>query len=417
MAVYKAKVTRSFFVLVHRYIGLIIALFLIIAGLTGSIITFYDALDRYINSSIFYILKQDKPLIDPLVLRDKLLIDYPNANIEYVDLETKHGKSIKVYLDPKETDAGYTVLTNDELYADPYTGKVVGERLWGDIGQGLTNLMPFIYRLHYSLALKGLGILIFGVIALLWTLDCFVGAYLTFPPKQKNSTPYTFFYTINYWKNRWSKSWTIRWRAGFYKVHFDLHRAGGLWLWAMLFVFAWSSVGFNLQQVYSPVMRSVFAFNDVDSHLQKLSKPIVTPRVSWVQARAYGREFARQAEQQYGFKVLHESSINYDRNYGVYRYIVKTSDDHHVEFARTRFFIDARTGHLKHIETPKLEQSGDIATNWLLWIHMAKVFGLPMKLFVILIGLSVTALSITGVFIWYKKRKARKYSKKRMMTG
>src|SRR5690606_37615704 len=159
--------------------------------------------------------KQDKPLIDPLVFRNKLLIDYPNADIEYVELETQHGKAIKVYLDSKK-DAGYAQLKNDELYANPYTGEIIGSRLWGDIGQGWTNLMPFIFRLHYSLALKGVGILMFGVIALLWTLDCFIGAYLTFPLTRKEDASRRCSQKISNWKNRWSNSWTIRWRAGFY---------------------------------------------------------------------------------------------------------------------------------------------------------------------------------------------------------
>lgn len=38
------------------------------------------------------------------------------------------------------------------------------------------------------------------------------------------------------------------WEAGGYKLNFDLHRAGGLWLWAMLFILAWSSVAFNLSE-------------------------------------------------------------------------------------------------------------------------------------------------------------------------
>lgn len=41
--------------------------------------------------------------------------------------------------------------------------------------------MPFVYRLHYSLALDTIGTYAFGIIALLWTLDCFIGAYLTLP--------------------------------------------------------------------------------------------------------------------------------------------------------------------------------------------------------------------------------------------
>ncbi|MFQ5415166.1 MAG: PepSY domain-containing protein, partial [Phycisphaerae bacterium] len=58
-------------------------------------------------------------------------------------------------------------------------------RLWGDLSQGLANLMPFVYRLHHSLALGTVGTWIFGVVALLWTLDCFVGAWLTFPPPRR----------------------------------------------------------------------------------------------------------------------------------------------------------------------------------------------------------------------------------------
>lgn len=393
---------------VHRYVGLVITLFLVIAGLTGCIIAFHDELDGYINQSIFYVPRQNQPLLDPLALRDRLLVDYPDANIEYVELETRHGKAIKIYLDPKKTDRGYTTLPNDELYADPYTGKIIGARLWGDIGQGWTNLLPFIYRLHYSLALKGVGILLFGLIALLWTLDCFVAVYLTFPARQKSHSRHELTQRISHWGRRWHKAWKIRWFAGFHKLNFDIHRAGGLWLWAVLFVFAWSSVGFNLQQVYSPVMRTMFAFNDAESHLQKMGSPLELPGISWIEARSYGRQFARQAEQQYGFKVLHESTINYDRSHGVYRYVVKTSDDQHIKQGRTRFYIDAQTGALKHLETPRLDKAGDIATNWLQWIHMARVFGLPMKICVILIGLSVTTLSLTGLFIWYKKRHARK---------
>ena len=406
----RVKSTRSVFVIIHRYIGLITAIFLIIAGITGSIITFYDELDSYINHSIFFVLKQDKLLIDPLALRNKLLLDYPNAKIHYVDLEVKHGKTIKVYLDPKSDLDRF--LPNDELYANPYTGDVVGARLWGDVSQGLKNLMPFIFRLHYSLALKGLGIIFFGIIALLWTIDCFIGAYLTFPPKHKSVTSHK----LSDWKSRWVKSWTIRWHAGFYKKLFDLHRAGGLWLWSMVFIFAWSSVGFNLQTVYSPVMRTVFTFNDADSRLPKAS-PSSSPPIDFIQAREYGRELAKQAELKYHFKVLNETSINYNQNDGVYRYIVKTSNDDNSKSGRTRFYIDAHSGVLRHLETPSLEKSGDIVTNWLSWIHTAHVFGLPMKLFVMFMGISITTLSITGVCIWYKKFKARKFSDKRLKVA
>ncbi|MGZ7192220.1 PepSY domain-containing protein, partial [Streptococcus pyogenes] len=79
-------------------------------------------------------------------------------------------------------------------------------------------------------------------VALLWTLDCFAGAWLTFPAPQRLNAPRP----AKPWLSRWAPSWKLRLSSGAYKLNFDLHRAGGLWTWAMLFVLAWSSVAFNL---------------------------------------------------------------------------------------------------------------------------------------------------------------------------
>nr|WP_306306218.1 PepSY domain-containing protein [Methylomonas koyamae] len=50
----------------------------------------------------------------------------------------------------------------------------------------------------------------------------------------------------------------MKWRGSAYRINFDLHRAGGLWLWLLLLVFAWSSVYMNLSDsVYAPVTRTL----------------------------------------------------------------------------------------------------------------------------------------------------------------
>jgi uncharacterized iron-regulated membrane protein len=40
-------------------------------------------------------------------------------------------------------------------------------------------------------------------------------------------------------------------------------------------------------------------------------------------------------------------------------------------------------------------------------LYMAAVWGLPMQIFVCLMGISVSMLSITGVIVWLRKRRAR----------
>ena len=48
--------------------------------------------------------------------------------------------------------------------------------------------MPFIHRLHISLALGEVGTDLFGIVALFWNFDCLTGAYLNSPSgRRKNS--------------------------------------------------------------------------------------------------------------------------------------------------------------------------------------------------------------------------------------
>ncbi|MEQ1779291.1 MAG: PepSY-associated TM helix domain-containing protein [Nitrosomonas sp.] len=57
---------------------------------------------------------------------------------------------------------------------------------------------------------------------------------------------------------------------------------------------------------------------------------------------------------------------------------------------------------------PDTDSTGDIIHRWIIWLHTARVFGLPMQIAICIIGLIVVTLSITGMMIWLKKRKAQK---------
>ena len=83
--------------------------------------------------------------------------------------------------------------------------------------------------------------------------------------------------TRSFWQ-RWSPAWRIKWSASTYRINFDLHRAGGLWLWLALLVFAWSSVYMNLgDTVYKTVMRTVSEFHEPWADIADLSQPLTTP--------------------------------------------------------------------------------------------------------------------------------------------
>jgi hypothetical protein len=89
----------------------------------------------------------------------------------------------------------------------------------------------------------------FGIAALIWTIDSFVALYLSLPisvRRHEAGTGMAAMVPRRSWWTRWKPSWLVKWRGTLFRVSFDLHRAAGLWVWGILLVFAWSSVGLNL---------------------------------------------------------------------------------------------------------------------------------------------------------------------------
>lgn len=402
---------RPFWVIAHRWAGLTLALFLAVAGLTGSLLPWIEELEAATAPHLHD--AEWQGMADPLAVREQVLQRYPGATVEFLPLTIEPGKALRLYLQwpdprtglPREHGAG--VPDWDDLFLNPVTGEEQGRRQWGAIDQGMKNLMPFLYRLHYSLALGDVGLVVFGLAAMLWTIDCFVGFYLTLPPKaarpkaERPAEPFL---------SRWRPSWRVRWKSTSYKLNFDLHRAGGLWLWPLLLVFAWSSVSFNLPQVYAPVM-SAFGAQDPNAILTDamLPTPRNAPRLDFRAATAIGERLAEPQAARHGLAVLPsgERWIWHVPASGMYVYGFTTGADISHHGGGTRIAFDSDTGALKGVEIPTGVNGANTFSNWIMALHTAHVFGLPYRVFVTVLGLMVTMLSVTGVVIWLKKRSAR----------
>ena len=393
---------RQTFILIHRYVGLVIALFLVVAGLTGSLLTFYHELDTAINPSLMKVEPPHKnaQVMDPLQLREEVALKLPGAVIGRVPLEQKPDEATVFYVDWEDE----STAKDDTWFVNPYTAEILGSRTWGNFSQGKKNLMPFIYRLHYSLALGTVGSYLMGIIALLWTIDCFVGAYITFPPPTKKKR------TPKEWLHRWKPSWLVRANKLFSFV-FTFHRASGLWVWAMLFVFAWSSVGLNLHEVYNPVMKATFGMEKpVYQQIGELEKPLYNPKISWEEAYALCQKYMTAQAQQKGFELQGERGLRYRAAKGYYQYNVRSSLDISEKYPGTAVYLDANTGELLAFDAPTGQNTGKTITRWLYHLHWAdiKYLGLPYRIFVTFIGIVIAFLSVSGVWIWWKKKRKTK---------
>jgi len=392
---------------VHRVVGLLVAVFLLMAGTTGCLLAFYHELDAALSPELFVVTppSADAPPQDPLALRQAVQRARPDVRVRNVPLRTEPGRTVSFFVDPppgRDADA----LEDDELFVDPYTGTIVGARKWGDLAQGKKNLMPFVYRLHYGLALDRVGTVLMGIVALLWALDCFVGAYLTLPePPRGSGRPRG----VTRWLVRWRSSWRLR-TGKLFSLVFSWHRASGLWVWGMLLVFAWSSVGLNLREVYDPVMAALrLPQHDVRQELRELDPPATEPGLSWEQAHRLARAHMAAQAERHGFRVLDERRLDHDPAHGVFWYRVHSSLDVSDRYPATSVVLHADTGELVAFDAPTGPAAGDAITTWLYNLHWGSVTagGLPYRVLVSAMGLFVAALSVTGVWIWWRKRELR----------
>jgi len=406
--------SRRFWVALHRYAGIYMVVFLVVAGITGSILAFDPEISDWLNPEYNHVPVENGPMLDPLTLRERALAIEPHARIDFVELGKGPGEVSAFFLLPRTdpvTGKPYKLITS-ELYMNPYTGRE-SARIDNSDGWPLqrATILRFIFSLHCTLGFGRIGGILFGVAALIWTVDCFVGFFLTLPrvaadgPAAAGARR-----PRSSWFARWAPSWRFVWRGKTYRIHYTLHRALGLWLWPLLFVFAVSSVNFNLPELYQPVMRWLFKSKPMMASMPAAAKPVDEPRIGWRAAAALGKRLATEEARKRGFG-LHEAVgdiyFTYDPDSGTYSYAAHGDRDIGSRTPSVTVVFDGNTGAPMDAAFAQGENAGDTFTNWTAAIHGANVGGLPGRIVVAVIGLLIPLLSVGGIYLWWKKRGAR----------
>lgn len=394
---------RSIANYLHRYVGLALVPFLIVIGSTGCVIAFFTELDTAINPDLLTIEARGVPL-SPLAVRDQLAAEDPKAHFYYVHFPEHADQSLSYYvegaIDPSSGEP--FPLDYDEVFADQYNGERLGERLWGNFSLERKDLITQLYFLHYSLVLpEALGEGFMGVVALIWAIDCIVALFLTLP-KYRRAAISGSGLASGFWK-RWSLAWKIKTTAGRHRLTYDVHRAVSLWLWILLLIVAVSGFAFNLPDAYTAMIKPIAEYQDSEVRTE-LDTPLIDPQVGWDKALQLATRHMAQQAATHGFTINRPGALIYRRALGVYYYRVHSSRDV-VSYGETTVAIDATTGELVGVDIPTGHSAGNTFTSWIKALHTASVFGWPWKVMVSVTGIVVVVLSLTGVMIWWRKRR------------
>ncbi|NOG71702.1 PepSY domain-containing protein [Roseicella sp. DB1501] len=413
--------------LLHRWVGLFIAGFLIVTGLTGAVISWDHELDDWFNPHLTEA-RSPGPALPPLELARAVEGRDPRVRATFVPLAVEPGESLAIFVQPVVDPATGRLFEPgyNQVFLDPATGEELGRREWGQAWPiSRETLVSFLYKLHFSLHMPEFwgidrwGVWLLGGIAVLWTIDCFVGFYLTLPPRPapRSDRPAVVARQLSrgVWA-RWKPAWMIKRSGSSYRITFDIHRAVSLWTWVLLLTLAFTGFSLNLyREVFLPLMSQVSQVTPTP-FMERSPAPLhapIPPGISREEAVAVG-----QAEAERRGWTDPAGSVFYAGHFGIYGIrFFQPGDDHGAAgVGPPLLYVDGQDGRILGRQEPWVGTAADIFVQAQFPLHSGRILGLPGRILISVMGVVVAVVSATGVLIWWRKQSARSRVARRRAT-
>ncbi|HEY9104278.1 MAG TPA: PepSY-associated TM helix domain-containing protein [Chitinimonas sp.] len=384
----------------HRYFGLLLVAFLIIASLTGTALVFRHELDAALNPELFDAPTRATPRLSLTQLADAVTRQVPGARVEQIYLDGGVGHSIRVRIKPASKAAKLAV---NEAFVDPYDGRLLGTRKEGAVRLDRVHLVPMLFRLHQQLLIEPpLGKWITGGVALVWLLHSVSGLYLSLPR------------SLPFW-SRWRQAWLIKRGASPARLEMDLHRAGGLWAWLLCIMLAFSAVYFNLRkELFVPAISVVS--RPTTPLLEQLPKRKASGPVRLDHDAAVAAAFTALGQAGQGHQLRY---VQYQPEYHAYRVALEAEGqgERALAVSYEQVLVDADDGRLLARNSYAQGSAADRLMAWQFPLHTGQALGLPGRVLIFLSGLAVAVISVTGLLMWLRKRRvaAKTRSRQRLL--
>jgi uncharacterized iron-regulated membrane protein len=354
---------RRLFFNLHLYAALIAGAFILVLGLTGSIMAFEQEIDHMRHWRLTYV----KPQGRVLSLGDI------RAAIENVF----PGEPIAAYGLSTAPDISYEVELNRGVVSiDPYTGKVLGVRQRADfVGQTLN----YIHQTHLRLAIRspadpGKKIMSWAGVVMLFLL--LSGVYLWWPYQRV----------------------TIQWGGWSTRMWLDIHNAVGIFSFVFLLVLAATGVVIGFEEQTTPLFYKLTGSQPSNEPGVQILAPLGAKAMTPDQAL----EIARAA-----LPGAAPFAINVPKATEPYYIRLRFPEDR-TPAGRSRLTVDPYSGKVLFAEGSRTAPAGRRMVNANRAIHTGDIFGIPSKTILSLASLMAVAQLVSGLAMWWKRRTPRK---------
>lgn len=360
----------------HRWFGILGAVWILALSATGAVIVFYSELEGLLNPHLYYTELSGEPLTPGQIL-DAAERQIPGAYLRYMNLPDApdSGQTVAAFMAPR-INAPEPPPGGLQVFIDPFSGEVLGQRVFGAAGLDRLHLMPFIYQLHIDLLAGGAMVWFLGLVTFLWLID------------QVLSTVYT--------------ARIVKSARQFFlpsadrKTHrqmFDWHRVLGVWLLPVTLVLTVSGLYFNWYGGFVAVVERVSPLTEPATHeLSRLDAPVyaeghrLDDAISAALATAPGPVDAVSA-----YPTL-----------GVFN--LRLFDVHDIDpFGRREITVDAHTFEVLGDHHPAAGTAGDVFIAWQYPLHSGRGLGWTGRLLVFAAGVGMCFICGSGLYLWLRR--------------
>lgn len=216
---------RSALFQIHLWVGVILSLYVVVIGLSGSALVFRQQLQRRIEPHLYTV----QPAIRHASLQkvmESAVAANPGFRVLTIVLPSNQNQSGYVMLASAKGKLDRSRLRMD--YFNPYTGQFLGEEniIEGPLG--------WIANLHYFLFAGEPGLIINGIMGLGFFILCLTGIVLWWPGVK-----------------RWVGALLLKQRSSWKRLNWDIHAVTGFWCFPGLVLLVFTGVYFAFPMTVS----------------------------------------------------------------------------------------------------------------------------------------------------------------------
>ena len=349
----------------HGWMALIAFVPLLVICLTGSILVFKHEIDSALMQDKVRVEVDGRQRQSLDALLGEVNRSFPDYEVVGWTLFQDQGRADQVFLMPRgSSDWFYTLL-------NPYSGEILAQP------QNLTHyLTDWLLELHYTFLLDDAGLVVTSVFSVLLCLLGLTGLIL--------------------YRKFWKNFFTLRWNARLMVYFSDLHKMTGVIASPILFIVGFTGAWWNITH---------FAY-ELREHMDGKEHYAMEKRL-------YSDELSlqvlhdRAAQQVPGFEPTY-ITMPWEPGVNITFWGDVHSGNPLLSQYASNVTFNAQSGEFIAASDIRTAGSGAKIVDSYRRLHFGDFAGLASRVLWCVVGLSPLLLSVTGLYLWYRRREKRR---------